>query len=209
MTDEEYIFRQTERERKRDGRGAFNRVCGSKSKKCSLPSDHMTRKEIIAMSGEVQTYTLNEAHLWTEIENWPDEIRAQYFKKLFIEMNATGYEIADMLECSFKKVRGQLTKFNLTKGRGNWQTAEQKENWQRFITGLPLKYPEKPQNATLKVDKGNDTPEEEVREKAPQIASEDKAVEKVAAETSNTDNIAALIAALRGTGAKLTIEVTI
>ena len=28
-------------------------------------------------------------------------------------MNATGYEIADMLECSFKKVRGQLTKFNL------------------------------------------------------------------------------------------------
>ena len=63
MTDEEYIFRQTERERKRDGRGAFNRVCGSKSKKCSLPSDHMTRKEIIAMSGEVQTYTLNEAHL--------------------------------------------------------------------------------------------------------------------------------------------------
>ena len=76
MTDEEYIFRQIERERKRDGRGVFNRVCGSKSKKCSLPSDHMTRKEIIAMSGEVQTYTLNEAHLWTEIENWPDEIRA-------------------------------------------------------------------------------------------------------------------------------------
>ena len=209
MTDEEYIFRQTERERKRDGRGAFNRVCGSKSKKCSLPSDHMTRKEIIAMSGEVQTYTLTEAHLWTEIENWPDEIRAQYFKKLFIEMNATGYEIADMLECSFKKVRGQLTKFNLTKGRGNWQTAEQKENWQRFITGLPLKYPEKPQNATLEEDKGNDTPEEEVRKKATQIASDEKPKEKVTFEPSNTDNIAALIAALRGTGAKLTIEVTL
>lgn len=157
----------------------------------------------------MQTYTLNEAHLWTEIENWPDEIRAQYFKKLFIDMNATGYEIADMLECSFKKVRAQLGKFNLTKGRGNWQTAEQKENWQRFITGLPLKYPEKPQNATLEVDKGNDAPKEEVREKAPQIASEDKAVEKVAVEPSNTDNIAVLIASLRGTGAKLTIEVTL
>ena len=209
MTDEEYIFRQTERERKRDGRGAFNRVCGSKSKKCSLPSDHMTRKEIIAMSGEVQTYTLNEAHLWTEIENWPDEIRAQYFKKLFIEMNATGYEIADMLECSFKKVRGQLTKFNLTKGRGNWQTAEQKENWQRFITGLPMKYHEKPQNATSEVDKGNDTTKEEVREKATQIASDEKPTEKVTFEPSNTDNIAALIAALKGTGAKLTIEVTL
>lgn len=209
MTDEEYIFRQTERERKRNGRGAFNRVCGSKSKKCSLPSDHMTRKEIIAMSGEVQTYTLNEAHLWTEIENWPDEIRAQYFKKLFIEMNATGYEIADMLECPFKKVRGQLTKFNLTKGRGNWQTAEQKENWQRFIAGLPLNYPKKPQNATSEVDKSNDTHEEEVCEKAPQNASNEKPTEKVAFEPSNTDNIAVLIAALRGTGAKLTIEVTL
>lgn len=38
MTDEEYIFRQTERERKRDGRGAFNKVGGARVRNAHFPA---------------------------------------------------------------------------------------------------------------------------------------------------------------------------
>ena len=56
MTDEEYLFRQTERETKRTARGAAAKKCGSKSKKCSLPSDYLSAKQRKGLNGKVMEY---------------------------------------------------------------------------------------------------------------------------------------------------------
>ena len=42
MTDAEYVFQQDVKERKKMKTGAMHRKCGSKSKKCTLPSDYLT-----------------------------------------------------------------------------------------------------------------------------------------------------------------------
>ena len=51
MNDAEYLFKQTSSERKRIGRGDYNKKRQG-GKAIRFPSDHLTKKEIEAMSGE-------------------------------------------------------------------------------------------------------------------------------------------------------------
>lgn len=44
LSDEEYTFRQDIKEKKSIGRGAFAKKNGSKSKKCTLPYEYLTKK---------------------------------------------------------------------------------------------------------------------------------------------------------------------
>lgn len=82
MTDEEYVFRHDIADKKSAGHGAFHQKCGSKSKKCSLPSDYLTKGQLKKMSGECKTFDLNKWYSWEEFKNLPENVQVEYIQKI-------------------------------------------------------------------------------------------------------------------------------
>ena len=56
MNDIEFILKEDIKKKKQAGSGYRYKKNGSKSKKCSLPSDHLSKKEIEKMNGECKVY---------------------------------------------------------------------------------------------------------------------------------------------------------
>lgn len=82
MKNEEYVFYQDIKEKKSAARGAFHKKGGSKSKKCTLPSDYLTKKEREKMNGEVKTWKMNKFYIWQEFKQMPDDIQEAYLVSL-------------------------------------------------------------------------------------------------------------------------------
>lgn len=97
MTDIQYVYQNDIREKKNAGRGAFHKKCGAKSKKCTFPSDYMTRKEKMAMSGECKTYDMRKFYTYEEFKQFPDDIQLQYLNSLINRYDVTIAAIADEL----------------------------------------------------------------------------------------------------------------
>lgn len=95
LSDEEYIYRQDIKEKKAAGRGAAHKKGGSKSKKCTLPSDYMTRKKKMAMNGEVMTYNPNAWYTWEEFKKLPMEYQIKYINSLLTRYNCSFSAIAN------------------------------------------------------------------------------------------------------------------
>lgn len=81
--------------RKEISRSAAKRVNGSKSKKCSLPSDNLTKKQIRAMSGEVVTYNIHKAMTWEEFKGLPDDLAQLHLEYIVKKYRATAKAIAE------------------------------------------------------------------------------------------------------------------
>lgn len=100
MTEGEFLFRQTERETKRIARGSYNRKCGSKSKKCSLPSDRMTKGEWKRMNGPVSSFnpaSMKKEYRWDVFNALPLDIQKVYLQNLVENHGARVCDIADYL----------------------------------------------------------------------------------------------------------------
>ena len=74
MNDFDYEVMQ----RKRLARQAFHRKSGSKSKKCPMSTDHMTRKQWLERCGESVTYQLGKPMPWEEFKKMPVQIQKEY-----------------------------------------------------------------------------------------------------------------------------------
>lgn len=80
MTDAAYTFKQTEIERKRSGRGAYAKKGGSRSRKCSLPSDKLTAKQRKELNGKMMTYNLSKPMNWIQFLQMPVDLQRQYIE---------------------------------------------------------------------------------------------------------------------------------
>lgn len=65
-------------QKKRIGRGARHRKGGSKSKRCSLPSDGLTPAQMAAMSGPVESWSVNVPMGWDAFVSAPLDIQQSY-----------------------------------------------------------------------------------------------------------------------------------
>lgn len=96
MTDSEYVFQQDIKERKSQVNGARHRKCGSKSKKCTLPSDMLTAKEIKERSGEVISMNPQKRYNLGEFHQFPDDIKGIYIKAIQKRFHVGSGDIAEM-----------------------------------------------------------------------------------------------------------------
>lgn len=96
MNDFDYDARQ----KKRVAASARRRKSGSRSRYVGLPSDHLTQKELRAMSGEVQTYNMNAPVRWSAFLSWPHDLQQEYVSKLQAEYGATGEMLAECFDTS-------------------------------------------------------------------------------------------------------------
>lgn len=87
LSDEEFIYRQDIKEKKRISQGARHKRGGSKSKKCTLPSDYLTKKEKEKMNGEVFVYNPNNWYSWEEFKAMPMEYQVKYVNSLLNRYN--------------------------------------------------------------------------------------------------------------------------
>ena len=70
------------REKKSIASGAKHRKVGSKSKKCSLPSDNLTAKEIKALNGELHTLNFDSVYTIEELSVFIKSTQKKYLEYL-------------------------------------------------------------------------------------------------------------------------------
>lgn len=68
------------RDKKALARQAQYRKRGSRSTKCTLPSDKLTNKELAAMNGPLVTYKTNEPTDWETFKSWPKTAQEHYIQ---------------------------------------------------------------------------------------------------------------------------------
>lgn len=96
MTDFDYEVYQ----KKRIAYGARHRVCGSKSTKCSLPSDNLTKKQWKERCGEMVSYNMSKPMTWEVFCKLPSETQKEYLLYLIDRYSVSAREISKMLNIS-------------------------------------------------------------------------------------------------------------
>lgn len=196
MNDAEYLFRQTEIERKRIGRGDYNKKRGG-GRYVRLPSDNLSRKEKRLMNGQVASINMTLPTKWETFRNLSTDLQRDYVLLLEKTYGATSPMIAKMLGISHEYFRDHRGKNGYPAKRGGFRNPDMTA-WNAFLARTPSEPSEDAPVETAPAPATVDTPENEKPAETVRIDADEK-----------LDNLALLITALRGTGAKLTIEVTL
>ena len=104
MHDMEYDALQ----KKKIARSARNQKRGSRSRKCTLPSDYLTNAEKRKLNGEIMTYQINKPITWVEFKNYPIDIKKKYLEHFAAEHNCTIAMMEGMLGCGENALRGHI-----------------------------------------------------------------------------------------------------
>ena len=138
MNDFDYDARQE----KRVAASARRRKSGSRSRYVGLPSDHLTQKELRAMSGEVQTYNMNAPIRWSAFLSWPRDLQQEYISRLQTEYGATGEMLAECFDTSRAIVIRGLKEAGIQlvaqpKHIPKKAVMERTQRWHGFLYGGP------------------------------------------------------------------------
>ena len=136
MTDEKYVFEQTSRERKRIGAGIYSRKRGSRSKKCTLPSDNMTAGQLKKRNGEVMQYNLKAPMGWLIFRSMPADLQREYINSCAYKYEARGCDMAEMFGVSRNGFSNAMT--DLFGGSTPFSGTSRKNMsplWEEFIRG--------------------------------------------------------------------------
>lgn len=113
---------------------ARRRKCGSKSRSCTLPSDHMTMKQWKERNGKMVVFNLGKPTSWAEFTAVSKETQKMYIQKLRDTYDVRPANIADMLGISyssFHRVAKDLgVDFNTGRIKKDKEVA-----WKAFLTG--------------------------------------------------------------------------
>ena len=83
-------------QKKRIAAGARHMKRGSRSKRCSLPSDNLTPAQLKRRNGPVNTYKLDEPMRWDDFKAMPVDLQKQYLTNLVETYGATNEMLGDM-----------------------------------------------------------------------------------------------------------------
>lgn len=124
-------------EKKRIARGARARKCGSKSRKCTLPSDYLTAAQKKGLNGKVRTYNLSGPMTYNTFRAMPDDLQKEYLLKLRNEMGATLTAMGKMMQCSPETVRQALMRHGIPTNIKR-MSFESKLRWDAWLKGEQL-----------------------------------------------------------------------
>lgn len=127
------------RQRKRIASGAFRRKCGSKSRKCSLSTDHMTQKQWEERNGKVVTVNLKSPMSWKEFKSLPTDIQSTYVSYLKEEYGANATKISSMFHITPQTLKRELVAkgVNVHFHAGKTMSEENLVKWNTFVSGSP------------------------------------------------------------------------
>ena len=122
--------------KKRIARGAAARKCGSKSRRCTLPSDYLTDAQKKARNGKMSTYNLSKPMTYEQFKLMPRDLQREYLLKLRNDMHASARVIAQMFGCSDETVRVVIRNLGInTGGKKMYMNLDQLMRWNNWLSG--------------------------------------------------------------------------
>ena len=127
-------------QKKRIARGASHMKRGSKSKKCTLPSDYLTAAQKRRLNGPVSTYKLDEPMSWESFKAMPEDLQ----KKYILNLQETYQANNDMLGKMFGVTGVSVCKMRHALGIGAMgqskmtrdEVAVRDAKWNAFCNGV-------------------------------------------------------------------------
>lgn len=205
MNEIENEFRTDIHERKQLAHSAKKRICGSNSKKCTLPSDHLSSKYMFKMNGEVITVQFKHPISW-EVFKQLSISSQQYYLSTLQEKFECG--VIDIAKRIFKVDYATLKKYmddnslQITSYRGNRKKDSEKfTNWLVFLgrwkkdfvtstehTPVPAKEIDKPDESENIEDVISEDIEEDTNTTDPIIKDDTDGDNTANADTNESDD---------------------
>lgn len=139
MTDFEYDCLQ----KKRLAHQASHKKNGSKSRRCSLSTDHMTEKQWKERNGKVVSVSFDRPTSWDNFKELSKVTQKEYLQNLAATYGANATNIAEMLGVDVRKLRRYIESSGLgVRFRvGHSMNREQRAVWEVFLRGADAPQP--------------------------------------------------------------------
>lgn len=197
MNDAEYLFKQTSVERKRIGRGDFNKKRQG-GKQVRLPSDNLSRKEWEKMNGECKTYDMAKPVAWESFKQWPADLQRSYLLGLGEKFGVGVAHLADMFHISRASIYNLTNRLNVhLDGR---HPGRDLKSWFAFLNG------EAPE-ALVKAELPPEVPAPSEEESSVIKIEEPAKVDMSNLSDAAIDRLCDLIKALKGTGSIIDLKI--
>ena len=135
MNDFDYDVLQ----KKRTAAGARHMKRGSRSKRCSLPSDNLTPAQLKRRNGPVSTYKLDAPMRWDDFKAMPVDLQKQYLSRLIEHYHATNKMLGAMFYVDPTVVALRRRKLGVPEGRSVYfrgaAKVQRDERWNAFLRG--------------------------------------------------------------------------
>ena len=162
-SDEEYLLRQDCKEKKSVAASAFKQRTHCGKGGCTLPHEHMSKKEIKAMNGEVKNFNLNKPMYWDIFKSMPDDLKKEYINGLREKFDVPDGKIAEMFGVGVNTISRYFKCYGLAiphnRGTRKWDV----DGWDRW-RGAKIDLPEVPAVDEIEAENASETPVEPVRE---------------------------------------------
>lgn len=136
MDDAEYIFKSEISEKKRISHSAFAKKGGRGSRKCSLPSDNLTKKQLKERNGKLMSIKLNEPTDWKKFKKLSHDLQLEYISNLKNVYEARNIDIANMFGISNKCFSAHIAAHlpELKQNHRGGGTSVMSKKWAAFIS---------------------------------------------------------------------------
>lgn len=134
MTDERYVYNSDIQERKRTASGARAKKGGSRSRRCPLPSDTLTKAQKRALNSPVESIKMNQPMSWARLRDLTPTLQFLYLDHLVTEHKARRVDLCAMLgvaTCTFWNLQQKLPGKLIFKGQAKKPAPE----WSAFMAG--------------------------------------------------------------------------
>jgi hypothetical protein len=140
MTDEKYVYTQDVRDKKITARSASNkRTHNGKGGSVKLPSDFMSKKELKAMNGPVESFPMNSPMDWKKFKSMPDDLKVLYIKAIRNKYDAPDRYIADMFGIGIAMMAKEVKRLGISAGKTRCGKKKwDKEGFLAWSNGVPV-----------------------------------------------------------------------
>lgn len=107
---------------------------GVKSKRCTMPFEYMTKKEIAKMNGELTSINLNKPYSMPEFKQFPETMQAEYLQNLVDKFDMSTVMPSKLLGCSISYANRIMRNLGIRiRANGKKSTKAQREAFDNFI----------------------------------------------------------------------------
>lgn len=124
-------------QKKRLAQQAKYRKRGSKSKKCPMSTDHMTKKQWIERCGKIVTIKMDSPVSWPSFKELSKQTQEEYLKNLMEKYHINASSLAEMFHITPITVRRHIATQGLAVSFpvGHSMNAEDRRAWELFLSG--------------------------------------------------------------------------
>lgn len=124
-------------QKKRLAQQAKYRKRGSKSKKCPMSTDHMTKKQWIERYGKIVTIKMDSPVSWASFKELSKQTQEEYLKNLMEKYHINASSLAEMFHITPITVRRHIATQGLAVSFpvGHSMNAEDRRAWELFLSG--------------------------------------------------------------------------